>query len=1213
MKAVRALLFWTLLGSVVTGTGLAPRLLAQVDTGSIAGTITDSSGAAVPNAAVVATDAQSGTQYTATSSGEGYYTFASVRPGSYTLRATAPGFSAASATGVTVNISTRTPANLVLPVSSAQETVQVNADALTIETESSDIGTVLSSRQVEDLPLNAGGGIRSFSTLAFLAPGAVGPGTNGGTGFTKIGGGQTEGSDFLIDGISTLRSENGTENFDQTTPSVDSIQEFRVESLSLPAYFGRSTGGLANFKTRSGTNEYHGMVYDFFKNEALDANNWWYNGYRVESAAAAAIYVRPKDHRNDFGVTLGGPLVVPHIYNGRDKTFFFFDWEQFRYGNGGVVQSTVPTAAQRMGNFSSTLTTTPVNTTNNINPCNGQVIYNGEIFDPSTTRTVTDASGNTVYCRTPFNGNQVPVNRSAVAQKVLALIPQPNFIGAGTANYSQPYTDETDQTVYSLRLDQNLGPRHHLFFFGSARENTDSGTPNLPNPINSGSNVTDQFYKYLRVGYDFTITPHIVNSLTIGGNRVNSFNIASAVSAGVDYDAQLGIPNTENPGNTFPVFSIGENVAGLGSPNQDDNIDTAYIGNDDLSWQKGNHSLRIGGTFRYQQFSYENNGTAAGEFGFGRSQTAGTNDATISTASGNGIASFLLGVPASEGRTIQLHYPQWRQNYYATYVQDDWKAAHNLTLNLGLRWDLDTPRHEYLGDTSSLNPTTPNPGAGGLPGTLQFGGTGTGRDGNRAEQWAANYYKDFGPRVGFAWAPDLYKGKVVFRGAYSILYGPLVYADYGQGLTHGFTVSTGPSTTANGNGFLPFGPLDAGPPVAPTTLNTDPSQLNGQGIDYVAKSYGRPADVQNMSFEVQNEVAPDLILTLGYLRSRSTHLHAALVYPNDAPLSALQLGNVLYDTPGTPQAAAAGVNVPYANFFKDFPFGQVSQAIRPFPQYGYINTDSYLQNTGQSTYDALEVKVERRFHNGLSLLASYTWSKTLTDADSIQPYYSVILGQGGTQNPYDLRAEKSVSTQDVPQNFVVSYLYDLPVGRGKAVLSHTPRPVDAVISGWRIGGIQRYLSGQPISFFGEPGIPGFDNGIRPNRVPNVQAERASYGHYNPFSYVAGNPSTYFFNPAAFADPNANRGTGAFQFGNMPRNAADIRTTTFSNEDVNISKTFPIHEQISAELRGEAFDVLNRHAFNKPDSGVYDPSFGQISGPGLLNGPRQMQVVLKIHY
>jgi hypothetical protein len=332
------------------------------------------------------------------------------------------------------------------------------------------------------------------------------------------------------------------------------------------------------------------------------------------------------------------------------------------------------------------------------------------------------------------------------------------------------------------------------------------------------------------------------------------------------------------------------------------------------------------------------------------------------------------------------------------------------------------------------------------------------------------------------------------------------------------------------------------------------------------------------------------------------------------PQSGLALGNTLFCT-----APCGGVPLPYANFQQTWGGGgNNSQALRPFPQYGYINTDSYLQNVGQSSYDALEAKLERRFHNGLNVLASYTFSKTITDADSIQPFYSTLQSQGGTQNPFDHKAEKAVSNQDVPQNFVVSYLYELPVGHGKRFWANTPKPVGAIISNWRIGGIQRYLSGQPISFFGEPGIPGFDNGIRPNRVPG-QPVKGFSGSYNPFSFVAGNRcSTGYWNCGAFADPNANRGTGAFQFGDMPRNSADIRSFPFYQEDFSINKTIPISETVKLEFRGEMFNAFNRHIFNKPDSGVLDGNFGQISSTldsgGLAQGgARNVQFVLRVTY
>jgi hypothetical protein len=304
----------------------------------------------------------------------------------------------------------------------------------------------------------------------------------------------------------------------------------------------------------------------------------------------------------------------------------------------------------------------------------------------------------------------------------------------------------------------------------------------------------------------------------------------------------------------------------------------------------------------------------------------------------------------------------------------------------------------------------------------------------------------------------------------------------------------------------------------------------------------------------------------------------------------------------------------------------------PHPAYGYINNDSYLQNRGQSTYNAMEVKLDRKFRNGLNLLLGYTWSKTFTDADSIQPYFATVLSQSGTQNPYNLKAERSVSEQDVPSNFVASYLYELPVGKGKKFLGGSNKVVDTIVGGYRLGGVLRYVSGQPIGFYGAQGVPYFDGGIRFSRAVgnSLKTSAAQSGNYNPLKFCAyGTPNcvnpcppqlsttcpnpTAFWSGPAFIDVNdANhRGSGAYNFGNMPRNDAEVRSTPFANEDMNLNKHFPIHESVSADLRWEVFNVFNRHVFNKPDSGVYDTNFGQINS--LIDSPRSMQLELKIRY
>jgi hypothetical protein len=410
------------------------------------------------------------------------------------------------------------------------------------------------------------------------------------------------------------------------------------------------------------------------------------------------------------------------------------------------------------------------------------------------------------------------------------------------------------------------------------------------------------------------------------------------------------------------------------------------------------------------------------------------------------------------------------------------------------------------------------------------------------------------------------------------------------------------------------------------------------GADYVSPSNGRPGMVETWTLEVQHQLTSSLFLSAGYLGMHATHLHAMLNFMNDMPDKYMALGDWLTNWAYYPPNAQGGFGVnsiePYANF--SCPAGPptctwalqepISQALRPFPQIGYINSDSYLQNMGQSTYNALELKLEQRFHNGLNILASYTFSKTLTDADVIQPYWSTLQNGGAVQDPENLRGEKAVSSEDAPNNFTISYVYELPVGNGKKFLGAASGPVNAVVSGWSISGIQRYVSGQPMSIFGATGIPGKNSSVRFDRVAGQSVKNPNYK--NPFNF---NPTsnatacaTGYFNCAAFYDPNLfqNRdpnGIGAsgegnpWRFGTMPRNSADIRGFTYLDEDFGVAKAIPVTEKVKMELRWEAFDAFNRHMFTRPVSNLSSSTLnvGQIGG--LQNGPRSMQVRLRISF
>ncbi len=1197
---------------------------AQLDTGSISGVITDPAGKVVAEAAITATDGATGTTYKTVSSSAGYYVFPSVRTGTYQVSITSAGFKTAVYSGVDVAVGATTSRDVALTLGSASENVTVTAGTVSLEKDTSDIDASISPEQVQDLPLAVSGSLRSITSMEFLVPGTVGPGTSsGGSGFqmTKINGGQEEGTDYLVDGITTNRQENGSGSVDILTPSPDAINEFHISLSGLPAELGRTTGGIANYNTKSGTNDYHGAVFDIYKNAAFDGNNWFNNGYLAQTTdpAARASLQRPPDTKNNYGLSLGGPVRLPHIYNGRDKTFFFFDWEQLRYSTGSAPTSTIPTPAELGSNgqyfdFTSVLGGPIPGASDGCN----STLYYGEIFDPNSETTVGG-----VPCRTPltYNGqlNEIPIGReSQVAKAVLQYLPTPNLT-SGTANFVYSTHDQLNQTVYSFRIDQNVGPNHKIWGFWSSRENTDhGGGANLPAPLTSaGGAHSDQLGKLFRLGWDWVISPTFINSLTFGSNRSNNLTTAAASYLNGDWDSKLGIANGSGP--VFPGFVFnGSPYPGFGENAGSQDVDNTLALNDIVHWQRGAHSFKFGGEAQYHQYSFVSKigGTCSGTSGcftFWDNQTA--SDTTYWGQDGNSFAAFLIGQAGTANALKQIHAPRWLTHYGAVFAQDDWKVRPNLTLNLGVRWSFDTPRHEADGDTSILDPTAPNTAANGIPGALVFAGKGAGRNGNVGETWANTYYKDFEPRVGFSWSP-YHDGKIALRGNGGIYYGPLVYADFGQGTMQGFTQNQTLFTADPLSGPQ----VDAGLPLLTNTPDLDPTQLNTQAIDSIGPSFGRPAMVETWTLESQVQLTQNLFFSLGYLGNHATHLHGLIDYPNDIPLNDLALGFGLAWWTAIPPAGS-GVTAPYANFYNEWgPTVWVEQALRPFPQYGYINQDSYLQNVGQSSYDALTAKLEQKFHNGLNVLASYTFSKTLTDADAIQPYYSTLQNQGGTQNPYDHKAEKAVSNEDIPNNVVISYLYELPVGRGKKLLSDAPRAVDAVVGGWRVSGIQRYLGGQPISFFGANGIPGFDNGIRPNRVAGQAARRS--GPFNPFAFHNDGNTGYdhssnacqngYWNCLAFADPNPNPQVYVpYQFGNMPRNSADIRGFAFYDEDLGISKTIPVTERVHAEFRGELFNAFNRHAFNKPDSGVQDTSFGQV-GSTLL-GPRNIQFTLRINY
>lgn len=1188
---------------------------AQSVRGALAGTVIDTSGALIPGAKLVATARDTGLSVSTISTSAGEYRFPQLPIGIYTLTVNASGFSAASYTNITITVNSVIVQNVNLKPGAVSETVTVNAEALALQTESSDIGGIVTTRNIIELPLGLGGmdQLRAPEAFATLLPGVVGPGTattqGGGIEWMKIGGAQDNSAEILLDGISMNRGNQGG-IFDETAPSVESLQEFKITTSLPEAEFGRTGGGIESFATKSGTNSFHGTAFELFQNDAMNANTWFNNGHRAVDCVGAnntpacdALYRTPNDKQNDFGGSVGGYVLLPHIYNGKNRTFFFVSWEKFLENQGSAITSEVPTAAELNGDFSAYL---KLNEPLGTNPCDGTTVYFGQIFDPATTRVVGG-----VPCRTAFPGNKL-THFSTAGKNLLSYWPAPTNSGL-VQNFTFPYSYAIPNLTWTVRGDETLTEKQQIYFSLSTRINAhQTASPALPILIDPKGWPQNFSTHYMRAGWEYAIKPTLLNHLVIGSNRVNGNNLNAGLRGNTNYSSKIGIGNIDS--NSFPVVSVGEGIIGMGNGNHADNIAVGLNLVDSLSWQKGRHSFTFGTDIRF--FQYSTLSKTVPSFTFGRGQTAAADLPTILQDSGNGLASLELGDPNSATQTVYAHNARFEHWYYAGYAQDDFKPTPSLTLNLGLRYDLELPWREAENDDSNFSPTANDPEYN-IPGALVFAS-----NCNCNTRWLTTWYKDVSPRVGFAWSPQVWANKIVIRGGAGILHGPLQYNNT-FAWTAGYSVSPSP---ASSDSFTPAFSLDSGFPAFAPPPNLDPGLFNGQAINgnYIPATAGRSAAVYQFNLGIEQQLSRGTIFSLGYMGMVGTHLLSDFENPNNIPISAFAFGNQL-----TASATnnTVGVTPPFAGFTTLFKGGQVDQAVRPFPQYLALSAGCCVENMGHSSYHALLASVQRRFENGLSFIASYTWAKNLNDA----PYGNANgnkFGLQSIQNPLNLKGEKALDMQDLPQQFVTNFLYDLPFGTGRRFMGHGNPVVESVLGGWELGGILRYESGTPVSFGCASAIPDWNECSRFSLTGDPIASAASRsGSLNPLVIQGGlaNPSlnslwngaTYGAQssanqtaPAFYDQNNAHyRGSGAYTFGNAPRVMAVDRMNPFFNEDFSMLKTFAIHENLNFVLKVESFNTFNRHAWALPDENPNDPLFGVPTT--TMTGPRFMQVTGRI--
>jgi len=1186
----------------------AALVLAQTTNGNIEGSVTDPSGATIGGAAITARNMDTGLTIAAATTDAGIYSLANLPPGRYAITVQGPNLKKYLREGVTVQTGTTVSLDIQMQLGAVSDTVTVIADATQLETDTSDVGSTVQSSLVQNLPLEVNGTVRNPVQFITLVPGFVGsvgnnPGDNSTDDF-KVNGGQEGATDFLVDGVSiSLVSPNTQMN---KGVSTDGVEEFKVLQSNFSAEYGQSGDGIVSLTMKSGTNNWHGSVYDYLRNRTLDANSWTNNTQGLK---------RSVNTQNDFGATFGGPIRIPHVYNGHDKTFFFFDYEGFRFRSGGSSPISVPNAAFQSGDFSADcLTGFTAGICNDRNAATPPQIIN-QLYDPT-------------------NGSPIPGNLltndpnfklSTVMGNVFALLPPTTT--SLTNNVINTTINSTTANIYDIKIDHDISNKQRISG-GFDYDNTSTGGASNLGPI--FGQVTPQNTRYVRFSDNYSFTPSVVNQFLIGFSR--RFRGEVSNSLGGNYPAKIGIAGVSPV--TFPCIKfVGtpyENL--LNNCGDSEFADNVYQLNDSVSWVKGKHNMKFGGEIRALQFNVRRLTQASGEFDFNAAQTA--NPAT--GLGGDAVASSEFGLVNSE----TLNYGSFsgvRYKDYSFYAQDTYSVTPRLTLNYGLRYDLGIPATEAFNRFSMVDPTLPNPGAGGLLGAYTYFGSGTGRNGQTRPQ--NTYTKAFGPRLGFAYRIN---DKTVVRAGYGIFYQPLKegsFADQdGLGFFNKQTI-----TPSNG------GPIQIDNPIEHFLPNSGPftpdGQNNNSGVIGVPANTGRPSDIQTWNLDIQRQITSNLVVKLAYVGSKGTHLVALNIIPNQTTPSQLSYfatfpgdltkqaicltpaGPSLPPNQQCPAAIAAGVTLPYANFPLTAPIDQI---FRPFPQYGDFNQEDNSfspDRSGNSTYNAMQLQVDKRFAAGLSFLVSYTVSKNLTDADSSGPGVSGFIGTNEFigQNSYDRKAEKAVSQLDTPQSLVASFFYELPVGRGKRYLS-SPGALDRVVSGWYVANVDSYKSGLPTEVYGPCGGTAgdvlfggchFTGAARVNVIPGVRETNRS-GNFDPF----GQP---FWNPAAFSL------AGPLTFGNEPRSLAAARNFGGRDEDFTLGKkTRIIGERATIDFRAEFFNMFNRHIYGAVSgSPQLNSTFIPLGSPGCnganqhfacgfgaitnSSGPRQIQLALKIQF
>ena len=1197
----------------------------QSDRGSMTGDVRDQGDAVVPRAVVVATNTQNGAVYQTATTETGDYALQELPAGIYDLTVQAPGFGKYIQQGIRIYVEQAARIDVVLHVGSASESVLVTGEAPLLRTESAEQSSTLTRETLNDLPLNFGArgnvgsaNIRNPYSFVTLVPG----GDISGYSSIKLNGAPLDTDSIRVEG----QDSNNTRLMyrqDQVQPSVEALEEISVQTSNFAAEFGQVSGGMFNLVAKSGTNQFHGSAFEYFVNEDLGAGLPYTNsGY--------GHLLRPLNRRHDFGGSVGGPVWIPKLYDGHNKTFFFFVYEKFHQNQNqaGLVQ-TLPTTAMRNGDFSASLTGRMLGT----DP-SGAGIPENAIYDPNSDHVVNGA-----VVRTMFPGNVIPASRiDPVAMKIQALLPSTTRAGV-LNNWDQSFLSFTNESIPSIKVDQYFGTKGKVSFYYSKYFGPHFNTPDgLPVPLTETRYLPTTTHT-ARLNYDLTVTPTFLIHAGIGFMR--HVNCDMSVAGVLSFDAlsklglKGGIPSSGEPSGCItpgiqPSQTTGmAQLSGLLSATGGGvwetlgiqtfnpvilNKPTAVLS---ANLIRGSHNYKAGGEWRIDAFTNGVGSSAAGVYSFSNAQT-GLPYLQGQTLSGGNVglpyASFLLG-EVSGASIANPTDPQGRKHSWSLYAQDSWRLSRKLTIEYGLRWDYQGFARELHDRVSEFAPAVPNPSAGGLTGATIYQGYGAGRCNC---VFANPYPYAVGPRLGAAYQID---SKTVIRGGWGLTYGQteIGQADFGGQLgVGGWNTLTFSNPTygepalqlVNGMNYslssLYAVSYDPGIRPSPGQLNAPPSLVDPNA--------GRPPRVNQWNLSLQRQLTKDLLVEVAYVGNRGVWFVAnSLVNLNALSTQRLQMfgldinnatdRTLLTSAISSPAVVAAGFAPPYPGF----PSGStLAQALRPFPQF---TTLSVIEAPlGDEWYDSLQVKGTKRYSHGLTLGTAFAWQKELSDMGQ---GYGTGNGTvtGNVNNVFNRPNQKSLSPLSQPLVLSISFSYEVPqLGPN--------RWTRAVSGGWTFGGILRYASGFPIP------VPLSQNNLSSllfqttyfNRVPGQPL------FLNDLNCHCIDPTKdLVLNPAAWSNPAAG------QWGTSAPYYNDFRYERRPNEQLSLGRMFRIREGMTLQVRAEFFNPFNRTYMNDPvatnplqtpthnSQGLLTGGFGYINPGSLQNQPRNGQLVARFQF